>query len=786
MKFVALLSGGKDSVHCMLHCIANGHVPVVIGNLKPPKIDEMDSFMYQTVGHEMIEHIASALNLPLIRQDINGGSVRTDMQYVKTHGDEVEDLLLLLERVLAKYPDVRGVSCGALLSNYQRIRVEGVCDRLGLQSLSYLWQRKQDELLDEMIDTGMEAIAVKVACMGLAPHKHVGKSLSNLRTTLHKLSNQFGAHICGEGGEYESLVLDCPLFRKRIMIDESEIVMHSDDSFAPVGYLRVRAAHLEDKNDSETHLPPPPNWSEIHSAEEMASAQAWATSILAESTHTADAVAQHLSATMNPSIASSVAVPVDPPMSCEPPVATITHSCCVTTSRGGTVCYVAGLSLPPPAGKSADTPTGKSADPNTEEPPVEDRHATSATHTLPALSVEEETAIVLDLLERELDRHGMRACHVMQTHLYLDSMADFARVNGEYKKRFTHSPPARVCVATCLNGRPSKNPAGDTHRRRLLLDCVAWSPTISKTTATTVDGTEGTESGTSCPAPPAPLYLHVQGLSYWAPANIGPYGQSVTDAAHKVMHMAGQIGLDPPTMTLVPTVTRQSLRALQSSVAVMAVGDASLRGVLTAICLVVDSAAVPAARESFERFCKNGSEAAQDNDDWALELLPMVQFVQVTELPRNADVEWHFVTCTASTPDAMGTIPNVLGTATLQSALRYSLSSSHGYLWFDVNETTPLLDLKHALRLSSEALSRVCADADVDVNGDDGEDAVPHAKGDPRYALLRVYATATPTARIIVGKLMDDATSIGMTVSIVPVVWLPNAAGAQCGVYFWL
>lgn len=96
MRFVALLSGGKDSVHCMLHCIANGHVPVVIGNLRPPKIDEMDSFMYQTVGHEMIEYIAEALNLPLVRQDIIGGSVRTDMQYMKTQGDEVHIVGLLI------------------------------------------------------------------------------------------------------------------------------------------------------------------------------------------------------------------------------------------------------------------------------------------------------------------------------------------------------------------------------------------------------------------------------------------------------------------------------------------------------------------------------------------------------------------------------------------------------------------------------------------------------------------------------------------------------------------
>ena len=41
------------------------------------------------------------------------------------------------------------------------------------------------------------------------------------------------------GGEYESLTLDCPLFKKRIVIDQKEVVMHSDDAFAPVAYLKV-------------------------------------------------------------------------------------------------------------------------------------------------------------------------------------------------------------------------------------------------------------------------------------------------------------------------------------------------------------------------------------------------------------------------------------------------------------------------------------------------------------------------------------------------------------------
>eukprot|EP00729_Bicosta_minor_P025558 gene25558-24601_t len=74
---------------------------VALANLRPPVVDEMDSFMYQTVGHEAIELIAQAMELPLIRRDIVGGSVAVDMGYTKTDGDEVEDLYMLLQDVLA-------------------------------------------------------------------------------------------------------------------------------------------------------------------------------------------------------------------------------------------------------------------------------------------------------------------------------------------------------------------------------------------------------------------------------------------------------------------------------------------------------------------------------------------------------------------------------------------------------------------------------------------------------------------------------------------------------------
>lgn len=86
----------------------------------------------------------------------------------------------------SQHPDVKGVSVGAILSNYQRVRVEHVCQRLSLIPLSYLWQRDQAELLSEMIAAGMEAILIKVAGIGLTI-KHLGKTLTEMQPTLTTL-----------------------------------------------------------------------------------------------------------------------------------------------------------------------------------------------------------------------------------------------------------------------------------------------------------------------------------------------------------------------------------------------------------------------------------------------------------------------------------------------------------------------------------------------------------------------------------------------------------------------
>jgi diphthine-ammonia ligase len=111
----------------LLHCVRHGHEIVALANLCPPTHqDELDSYMYQTVGHDVIPLYAEAMGLPLFRRTISGSSVAMELEYEQTEQDEVEDLFVLLKQIKYEIPELQGVSVGAILSNYQRIRVEHV------------------------------------------------------------------------------------------------------------------------------------------------------------------------------------------------------------------------------------------------------------------------------------------------------------------------------------------------------------------------------------------------------------------------------------------------------------------------------------------------------------------------------------------------------------------------------------------------------------------------------------------------------------------------------------
>jgi diphthine-ammonia ligase len=269
LNVITLVSGGKDSFFSMLHVRANGDVVVALANLHPAtnehQEDDIDSYMYQTVGHAVIPLYAEALGIPLYRRAITGHAVNSSRDYEKSaekeqERDETEDLVPLLERVMKAHPEANAVSTGAILSTYQRTRVESVAIRLGLTPLSYLWQYpllppySQTALLHDMAAVGQEAIIIKTASGGL-DESLLGldvadtKTIARLKKAMARYGEKTNGAIVGEGGEFETLALDGPrgLWKKRVVLGEVEHV--SLDGGQSV--LRIKEVRLEEKEFSE-------------------------------------------------------------------------------------------------------------------------------------------------------------------------------------------------------------------------------------------------------------------------------------------------------------------------------------------------------------------------------------------------------------------------------------------------------------------------------------------------------------------------------------------------------
>ena len=152
MNVFGLISGGKDSIYNIIQCINNGHKLIAVGHLSPEQTNgdyELDSYMYQSVGSELCSSIAECLWVPYIEKKIKGKPINKELTYKVTKDDEVEDLFLLIKEAKEKYPEINAVSSGAILSNYQKNRVENICERLELKSLAYLWEYDQPTLLNK-------------------------------------------------------------------------------------------------------------------------------------------------------------------------------------------------------------------------------------------------------------------------------------------------------------------------------------------------------------------------------------------------------------------------------------------------------------------------------------------------------------------------------------------------------------------------------------------------------------------------------------------------------------
>lgn len=228
MKFATLFSGGKDSTWSLYFYMQQGWDPRCLITVKSKN---RHSWMFHTPNINLAQLQADALQIPLLEVDTLGEKE-----------EELNDLKKALQEAQRSYK-IEAVVTGAIASDYQQERVNRVCEDLGLKTFSPLWHKNQERLVQQFIDDGFSAIIQSVSADGLG-EEDLGKALdSGLFQRLKALKKKVGLSVSGEGGEFETLVLDGPIFHQRIHIEKARKVMESKHS----GILVIEEASLEKK-----------------------------------------------------------------------------------------------------------------------------------------------------------------------------------------------------------------------------------------------------------------------------------------------------------------------------------------------------------------------------------------------------------------------------------------------------------------------------------------------------------------------------------------------------------
>lgn len=206
MRVVALLSGGKDSVAAIE--VAQNRGWDVVGALCLRPISD-DAWMFHTPFLDVVGGVAECLGIPLMEARVRDGEEV-----------EVVDLEAALAAAKTKF-SVEGVISGALASEYQRTRIDAVGHRLGLKTFAPLWHKEPRSYVRSLLSGGYDVRFTRTAADGV-PNAWCGQPLDLPKVEAMEKSTA-RPHVAGEGGEYETLVLDAPHYRKRLVIDKARV-----------------------------------------------------------------------------------------------------------------------------------------------------------------------------------------------------------------------------------------------------------------------------------------------------------------------------------------------------------------------------------------------------------------------------------------------------------------------------------------------------------------------------------------------------------------------------------
>lgn len=217
MRIAAIVSGGKDSLYAAYKASKEHEIVYIVSIIS----ENPESYMFHVPNASLVTKQALSMGIPIAQR--------------KTKGEKEKELNDL-EKVL-NILDIDGVVTGAVASNYQKERIDKLCEKLKIKSIAPLWGMNQQELLRSMIKDGFVSVIVSVAAPPL-DESWLGRKIDkSCIDELIEINKKHGISVIGEGGEYDTFVTNCPLFKNKIEIVSAE--RHWDNK-TQSGWLEIK------------------------------------------------------------------------------------------------------------------------------------------------------------------------------------------------------------------------------------------------------------------------------------------------------------------------------------------------------------------------------------------------------------------------------------------------------------------------------------------------------------------------------------------------------------------
>ncbi|MBI2657570.1 diphthine--ammonia ligase [Candidatus Woesearchaeota archaeon] len=229
MDVAILYSGGKDSTFAIQHAKEKGWNIKYLISVKPTR---KDCFLFHYATVEQTKDLAKMLGIPHFYVKCKVADPAKEANIVK-EVVESNQKKLKIDSVVLGGTGLQETQLRSIQIALRPLKVDAFASHAG---------EDHDLVMEEMLKNGYEILITQIASDGLKDwlgKKITGENFSQLK----KDSVRYGFHIGFEGGYADTLVLDCPMFAKKMVVEDLSVIFEDDYC----GHVQINRYRLEGK-----------------------------------------------------------------------------------------------------------------------------------------------------------------------------------------------------------------------------------------------------------------------------------------------------------------------------------------------------------------------------------------------------------------------------------------------------------------------------------------------------------------------------------------------------------